>query len=779
MGIQSFFKYFSKLPSWKGAPPQVYDVPYGLNNLSPGVDNIRIDVHLSPYFRKAIGKIVWSFLVKYAKAENYVEKDSISHWSKGRDEFKGLCSEVLNDALEKAKLERYDPQIDYLAQTAIVKILLVEIRIQFESFIESFNNAIWEKEISSKQDLKEISALKEKTGSIRQNRKSIIYQTSKELFGYFHEIQIVEFGRIRSKYFGDNALLPDEFFVNPILYKGSRLEDSTDDFIMMEEYVLMGRRLDDVNTYSSILGLLISLLNKIEVTTESKDQLVVDRSDWSKNNILDDIGAEEVRDRIRDSWLKSTGTIDTLFDYFATDTQYSDEQRNQNNQEILQDLKKKREEQQKFLNFSYRKFQEKGLVELITATSVMKSIYQQYCPPLVPQQVLQYLVAPKSRNDIEAHLNRIKRFYGKPLSIDALNKAIKELGEVTSDKKKLYLVEFMKGFTRYHRDLSNFSLLRDAMNRINLISDEKTINLSRANNTLFEFLLPMERLLAPDEKPVASHVIIKADLRGSTDIIHHLLENRLNPASYFSLNFFDPISDIVSEYGASKVFIEGDAIILAILERQVTRSKSFSVARACGLALNMLIIIQRYNTKNAENNLPRLEMGMGIDFEPAAPTYLFDEENKIMISPAIISADRLSCSMKPLRKLLINTKKPFNTYCYQGVAEKITGSLADDMLLRYNINGIALSAVGFKKLTEEIELQKIDHDFPEFYEEGGCLYTGKFPTVAGKDHHLIIREAAIPEVNTLDFTNVGFTEHKYYEVCSHPKLYEFIKKKHL
>jgi TPP-dependent trihydroxycyclohexane-1,2-dione (THcHDO) dehydratase len=43
-----------------------------------------------------------------------------------------------------------------------------------------------------------------------------------------------------------------------------------------------------------------------------------------------------------------------------------------------------------------------------------------------------------------------------------------------------------------------------------------------------------------------------------------LLEKGLNPASYFSLNFYDPINKLLPKYEAKKVFIEGDALILAL-----------------------------------------------------------------------------------------------------------------------------------------------------------------------------------------------------------------------
>ncbi len=94
----------------------------------------------------------------------------------------------------------------------------------------------------------------------------------------------------------------------------------------------------------------------------------------------------------------------------------------------------------------------------------------------------------------------------------------------------------------------------------------------------------------------------------------------LNPASHFSLNFFDPISEILWNYRAKKVFIEGDAIILSIFEHKNTPQGWYSVARACGLAIRMPQIVQRYNIKNQENNLPILELGIGICYCSGPPS---------------------------------------------------------------------------------------------------------------------------------------------------------------
>ena len=89
------------------------------------------------------------------------------------------------------------------------------------------------------------------------------------------------------------------------------------------------------------------------------------------------------------------------------------------------------------------------------------------------------------------------------------------------------------------------------------------------------------------------HVVLKADVRDSTRLTRTMMEKGLNPASYFSLNFYDPVNKLLEKYGAQKVFLEGDAIILAILERE--GEPGLAVSRMCVLAREIIEIVRGYN----------------------------------------------------------------------------------------------------------------------------------------------------------------------------------------
>jgi hypothetical protein len=120
-------------------------------------------------------------------------------------------------------------------------------------------------------------------------------------------------------------------------------------------------------------------------------------------------------------------------------------------------------------------------------------------------------------------------------------------------------------------------------------------------------------------------------------------------------------------------------------------------------------------------------------------------------------------------------RKAFNLYVFQTARDEDVAATVDDVFLRYNVNGIELNAAGFEKLSKEINLKFIECTIPEVHSEAMHLYTGKFPTASGKYQRLVIREAQIPVVNPEDLTVVRMTPRRYYEVCSHPKVYEYVK----
>jgi hypothetical protein len=205
--------------------------------------------------------------------------------------------------------------------------------------------------------------------------------------------------------------------------------------------------------------------------------------------------------------------IDLMFNCFDSKEQYKKAKGRKESKNILLELKSWMKIQEELLNLFYKKFKKSRLLKLIVAAYEMKRVYRSYCPPLRPLQIREYLLKPWSRKPIVRELKRRKSVSGSNFSLAPLHETIRRINLSFARKKKEHLLSFLKDFLRYHRDLGNGRLLKQAMGAINLVKDEKILLLSKKNQLLYEFLLPEER--GKEEKTIISHVIIKADIRGS------------------------------------------------------------------------------------------------------------------------------------------------------------------------------------------------------------------------------------------------------------------------
>jgi hypothetical protein len=759
----NIFPIFSKLPSLQNLGLKRYFIDYSLGRLGFGVDNIRIDVYISPQAHQALKRTASLLMIKHSQSENFFKDYKRELCEIEKETLRRVCTDVLQDGISRAKAAN-EVQIDFLGQAALAKMFLEEIKEQYKVLLAHFEPLVRTYQLSSRHDQSDGFKIKNHLANVKLYSSQIIRLVGEELFNLLADIQAKNLRNMRETHFLPPDILPDSFFINPILH----IDNPTDDFFLIEEYVLLGQRAEDSDNYASIKMIINELLGKTDLGPENAK----DDASTSENQSKDqkDERFYEAEASVYDAWTMEEGNVDLMFNYFDSQEQYERGKAAKESKDILRNLQDQIKLRQKLLNLFYRKFKKSGLLRQIVAAFEMKSVYRTYCPPMAPRQIREFLIDYWSRRAITSQLQRRKSIQGKPFALAPLQQALQRINGSSAEEKKRHLLMFIKQVFRYSRDLYNCRILREAMDAINLAKDEKIILLSRENRSLFEFLLPEER--GKEESPVSHHVIIKADIRGSMDINSTMNTRGLNPASYFSLNFFDPISAILTEYGAAKVFIEGDAIILAIFETEDAARSSYSVARACGMAIRILQIVQRYNVKNKEDNLPILELGIGICVSSGPPAYLFDGDSRIMISPAINQADRLSSCDKKLRRRLKNQNPLFNLFVFKNAAEDEIQDTTDDFYLRYNVNGIELAEDAFKKLEKEINLKTISYTAGK--NEIVKLYTGKLPTINGNFQQLAIREAIVYEVKLETMDVAGDTKRNYYEVCTNQEIYDFI-----
>ncbi len=751
----------TSIQKFAGIPLKLYTSAFSIEGLQFGVDNLRYDVHFSPGFIKATRGMAIQLFGKFSSVTDLPGFDSSFNWYRGEEEYKGLCREVMMDAVKRAKLDdQY--QVQYLALAAIASVFREAVEDRYKACIQHINNQIWRQEMAYNHE--RVKELRDGVQNITRNRETLIQYANRSLFQYLAEAQKETINDLHTLHFGEEGLLPDDFFANPLLHA----ENPAADAFMMSEYVLLGSRREDINQYETLLTALGEFLAGLASQPASPDAPDETRAAETDEGLPH---AAAGRRPAMTDWIKHEGNVDALFNFQRTEQTMRRSRRQSVDKSRVRKLKQLVQRQKQILVRLLKDFNARGLTRVIMATEILKAYSEVYCPPLTPHEVLSYIVDPKARKPLKIKLKRIRKNYGEDFTLQPLRSAISQVRWMPRLRRMDILLEFMRTFARYHRDMGNFLAIGHAMNYLNFVTDDNHLKLSRANNSLYEFLLPNEQ--GPDEMPIISHTVIKADVRGSTGIVSEMKAKGLNPATNFSLNFFDPITNILSRFGAFKVFIEGDAIILAIFEHENQPQNWYGVARACGLALNILQIVDRYNRKNRESHLPQLEFGIGISYNGSAPTFFFDEDHRIMISPAINQADRLSSCFKPLREKNPKQKSPFNVFVYE--VSPANQEMSSETLVRYNVNGIELSIEAFEKLKREIQLDRLTLKLPGGQAGRQRLYAGSYPTTSGASHQLVIREAALPRVGLEDLGITEWTDRFYYEVCNDPVLLKRVK----
>ncbi len=381
-----------------------------------------------------------------------------------------------------------------------------------------------------------------------------------------------------------------------------------------------------------------------------------------------------------------------------------------------------------------------GLESRILAAYAAPEHHKQLAGALPVRLIAQYLSGQLSRRAILLRLRAVGAQTNLERSLSILDQGASKLKRMPAAQRRAQLHKFIIDFTLFRRDLKLAYYAHRTMSGIRILTRPSDLELSRGNGTLNGYVDEVEE--SPERLCIVGHAVLKADVRGSTSIIRELLKRQLNPASHFSLNFFEPINSLLREYGAKKTFVEGDAVILSVFEYDNATNPGGCVSLACGLARKILQVVEAQNVSSRQNGLPALELGLGIAYVAEAPTFLYDELREIMISPAINRADQLSSCNAGLRK------SDFGRNLGDGVEVVMSGKSdypsqsSREVAIRYNVNGIELDTLAFTKLQSETALQALILD-ENFNTSGSRFYVGRFSDAQGKSHVIVIREAAI------------------------------------
>jgi hypothetical protein len=722
-----------------------HGVRLAFSDLQLGVDNLRYDVFLSSRITTDLSFHLARYIRHFGQVESLFEMevpaaptqnkfiraagDTAKLQKAGPADLKTLLISIHLAILNRAKAEA-NPSIDLLGRLAVLKFIRTELQMQFSRILEQCRAKL--KSLEGVRQTKMMQT-QELVSTFQVRKKIILRNAGQEIFHLLREIEKETLARTRRSLLGELPADCYRLFLNPLILT----EDGRDDYLCAEHYYMFGNFEKDPDRFTNLRQLALDFLREL-----GYGEAVDDEHLEQALNVPENAGA-----------LVGTGNGEDL----------TPEDRNRKDR----------------LEIWTRMLQREGVLAHVVASYEAVPLLAEYAPRVNPQQIKGALLFREESERVEKIIAESR------LHSDRLFAAIGRVASCRGSERSRFAARVLHGLFCYHRDLRGLEALSSGFDRINLVNDERVRQLSSLNGMLYEFLPPEEQ--KPAEDRVVHHVILKADVRDSSRLTRSLMEKGLNAASYFSLNFYDPINKLLAKYGATKVFLEGDAIIVAVLERE--GEDMLSVGRTCVLAWEIVSLLREYNELLESSGLPQMEVGLGIAYQDSAPLYLVDGEHRIMISDAINESDRLSSCSKRVRKKLAPDAGVFQVYSVQIGGGANSGSNgnnndgasadagAEEMRLNYNVGGICLGEAAFRKLQQEISLSAWAPDASEsgfnspWIDEKREIFVGTVPIANGLFRKLAIRKNRIAQVDVRDLSILQWTDRWYYEVCANPAVY--------
>jgi hypothetical protein len=801
-----------------------YSAEIRLEKLTLGLDNIHYDVYLSPKFVEFTRKYLLELLRQFVNLPTGFGRDRKQQTSfPEHGAFRKLLTEILQESLTRAKFQG-SIETDVLHQLALLKHIGQELSNEFSSILVECKEYIRSRgEVFEHSE--QAHVLRSKIAEAQTERKRIIREAGDTLFRVWGEIEDGPISKSRRALFGEDFHEIYDQLHSRFLF----VDGGTDDQVLLDHYVLLGNFMSDPDRFDVFDALLLDFVREFVVPDENAEEL--SRARKSHERLLEQarsLHSELARteQELDETAGRSSGSEEGFSRLFwrssgagKADREVSDlRKRFAALEKQLEDLAPKidaAKQRMEFLASEYQnrlgdylnqpanarrlfdaempmgdnepapqtraqlldewmhRLEERDLLFHVLAGYEVRRLAPSYSPPIHLQQLKKALVY---RDDFKRMEQTIEQFPARKLSMKMLEDSARAIRRRSQEETRATCLQFAEDLMRLRRDRRNYQHVAAWMERIHLVRSERSRELSRVNKSLYEFLHPDEG--RPTEDPILNHTIIKADVRGSTGITKDLLSRGMNPASHFSMNLHEPVKKMLERYGASTVFIEGDAIILAIYENESTRATRRAVARACVLAREIVLVSAAYNQRAKAADLPPLEIGIGVAFQDSAPSLWMDGDSKIMISKALNLSDRLSSCTKITKRLFKDNQSPFRVFVLQPLMEDAAADEGEELLVRYNLNGIELNEEGFQKLSAEISLRPMSGNFVLPWgkeKEKVQLYFGEVP-LGESFEPVVIRKGFVRQL--LAGGKVGAPGTRpYYEICTDAKLLELARKK--
>src|SRR6202166_2383276 len=606
-----------------------YNVTIPMGSLAIGVDNIHHDVFLSPKFVQAARDYLFD-LIRQSTTSTYLPGMEL-RTSRGPDGagFRKLLSELLQSSLTQAKYHK-NIEIDVLFRLGLLKFLTFEMGNQFANLILEGKEWI-RKRGEHFERSQQAHVIKARLSELQSARKGVIRRIGQQVAQIVSDVEDNVIAKARRALFGEDFASYYELCKNRLIF----LDGGKDDVFFLEHYVLLGNYARDPDRFEVMdalfqeflveAGLNISddpayteatqahaaLLEQAQAMRAEIANLDEQREAHAKrldrgvflNKFRSSSGASDAQASLHDIELRlkqqelkleelgpQLDTTKQKIDFLLNDHKgridaYLNEP--ENAQRLFDPMfspEAGRSLRAKMLSELLARLEQQEILFHVLAGYEIRAIAADYSPPVHLQQLRKALVSKEELKRVEQVLKQVP---ARKLSLKPIEELSRKIRRYSREEMQALVLRFAVDFLRLRRELRDAEHLTTCMERINLVTTEQARELPRLNTRLYECVLQDEA--KPQQDQVVSHVIIKADVRGSTKMTQDLLSRGLSPASHFSLNLHEPVKKLLDRFNAKKVFIEGDAVILAIFETESNLAYARAVAKACILSRQILI----------------------------------------------------------------------------------------------------------------------------------------------------------------------------------------------
>lgn len=697
--------------------------------MQKGIDNYAIDIELDRQFLMHTRQVIQN-MVKRVAAGKRANADPAQV-----DAMRGAYEDMVKVSLHKTKTG-FAPEQVRICHLGIAKFVVAEVRAQLDATVKQVEETLGQQQFSGSRSL---LVTQEKFAWLRKHYADFQYSVTRTLFRHLQRAESSQLRPLREQLLGDELIELPNILLNPMLSVTSPIFPR----LLVDSYMFWSGNVEALCT--AIAGLEAFLAAKLPDLVLLPLRAAARRS-VGDTEIYDQLGglfgsqpilgsAVDQKDKVSEQfgWLEQPGNIRLLFDPSV-------------HQRMVEDIGDKRA--QRRFRSETRKLQKLGMqararfvndaqAKEMIAGYIIREDWSMAYEDLIDISSACAYVAGNDARRILSKMDQSRE--GATALVKQMDEWAKEVNRRFKEEATEFSLRMLTDLSRFRLHLKYFRFAHRMFNRLNVITEPEQIQLSRAGGHLYRLLGSHQTKDTEATEPeIVHHTIIKADVRGSTVVTQELIRQNLNPASYFSTRLFGPISDLLGQYGAVKVFIEGDAVILAIHELDVDPGQWYSVSRACGMARDILAIVASKNAHSRQTGIPVLEIGIGICYLDDKPLFLFDDDKPIMISSAIGEADRMSSCSWHLREAF--GEGQFNVEVLEIAEGERQRGEKGQHYMRYNVNGVMLGTSAFQKLKREIRLARLKVKIGDATQ---TFHVGQFPDMAGKGRDLVVREGTV------------------------------------